>query len=448
MGVVFRARQRSLNRLVALKMIRAGRFATAADVQRFRNEAEAVAGLDHPHTVPIYEIGEHDGRLYFSMKLIEGGSLAGQRGQFLGEARAAARLLVAVARAVQHAHERGILHRDLKPANILLDDRGEPHVTDFGLSRRADGDSDLTDSGQLIGTPSYMAPEQAAGRRGGVTTAADVYSLGVILYELLTGRPPFRGDTVLETLEQVRTREPPPPRRLNPRVPRDLETVCLKCLEKDPAKRYASAAALAGDLQRFLDGEPIQGRAARPWERLSRWARRRPLWAALVGVCVLAVLSLAAGAVWHSQRQHEALTAVRQEEREVRRHRYVADLRQSHQFCWAKGDVRQMRDLLARHQPRPGEPDEGAISPGATSTTWRTAASRGRCTVRGARSIAWPSPRTAGPWRRRARTGRCGSGTPPRGRRAPRCAAMGGRSVRWPSPRTRGPSPAAGRTGW
>ena len=275
MGIVYKARQLSLNRPVALKMIKAARFASDDEVRRFRNEAEAVARLDHPHIVPIFEVGQFEDQHYFSMKLIAGESLDKRLKDYIADPRRAARLVAATAGAIHHAHQRGILHRDLKPANILVDAEGQPHVTDFGLAKRVEGDSELTRSGAILGTPAYMARSRRRARRA-VTTATDVYGLGAILYALLTGRPPFGRTTVLETLEQVRERPPEPPRKLNPRVPRDLEVICLKCLEKDPRRRYASADALAEDLKRWLAGEPI---AARPVgnRRGLVWCRRNPV---------------------------------------------------------------------------------------------------------------------------------------------------------------------------
>jgi WD40 repeat protein len=289
MGVVYRARQVSLNRVVALKMILAGQFASAGEVTRFRQEAENAANLDHPNIVPIYEVGEHQGQQYFSMKLIKGGSLAGTMDEVRRDPRRVAQLLASVARAVHHAHQRGVLHRDLKPANILLDAAGEPHVTDFGLAKRLQGDVRLSQSGTIVGTPSYMAPEQARGEKS-LTVAADVYALGAILYELLTGRLPHVGSTIADVLLQALEKEPAPPRKLKPDVDRDLETICLKCLQKEPVKRYESAASLADDLERFCSGEPIQARPVGQVERLWRWCKRQPALATASAAAVLGVL--------------------------------------------------------------------------------------------------------------------------------------------------------------
>jgi WD40 repeat protein/tRNA A-37 threonylcarbamoyl transferase component Bud32 len=294
MGVVYKARQISLNRPVALKMIRSAALATDDEIRRFLNEAEAVAKLDHPNIVPIYEVGEHDGQRYFSMKLIAGPSLHESLSAFGADPKAAARLMVTVAEALHHAHQRGILHRDLKPSNILLDEQGRPHVTDFGLAKRVEGDEVMTLSGAVLGTPAYMAPEQAWGKRRLVTTLSDVYGLGAVLYALLTGAAPFGGETAVETLDRVRREPPVPPSRVNPKVPRDLEVTCLKCLEKDPGRRYASAQALADDLARYLAGEPIQARPVGSAERAWRWCRRNPTVSTLTASVALLVLAVAA----------------------------------------------------------------------------------------------------------------------------------------------------------
>ncbi len=297
MGVVYKARQMSLGRLVALKMILKGELATPREVARFRAEAEAAANLDHPHIVPIYEVGEHEGQQYYAMRYIEGGALSGLP---RADARREVSLLATVIRAVHHAHQHGVLHRDLKPSNILVDSAGTPQVADFGLAKRlaspggeSTGDHTLTETGGLVGTPLYMAPEQAAGRKD-LTVAADVYSLGVILYERLTGQTPFTGDTPLELLRHVQEREPPRPSSIFPGISRDLETICLKCLEKDAAKRYASAEALADDLERWLRGEPIHARPVGRIERAARWFQRNP---ALGATAALAAFALVAAAV-------------------------------------------------------------------------------------------------------------------------------------------------------
>jgi serine/threonine-protein kinase len=299
MGVVYTARQVGLNRLVALKMIRDGALAGPEDLARFRAEAEAVARLKHPNIVQVYEVGSAAGRPYFSLELMEGGTLARKvSGQPLPPAEAA-RLLAELARAVHAAHECHIVHRDLKPGNVLLAADGTVKVSDFGLAKRLEGES-LTQTGAVLGTPSYMAPEQARGKSKAreVGPAADVYALGAILYELLTGRPPFQGETPLDTLDQVVSVEPVPPRRLQPKVPRDLETICLKCLDKDPAKRYATASELAEDLRGFLGGEPIRARPVGRLGHFGRWCRRKPLVAGLLAALVLVFFGGLGGVFW------------------------------------------------------------------------------------------------------------------------------------------------------
>jgi eukaryotic-like serine/threonine-protein kinase len=294
MGVVYKARQISLNRIVALKLILAGEFANPGEVQRFRAEAEAVAALDQPNIVPIYDVGAHHGRHFFSMKLFNGGSLNQHLSRFVADPRAASILVATIARGVHHAHQRGILHRDLKPSNILLDADGQPHITDFGLAKRIDAGSDLTGTGALVGSPSYMAPEQTLGKKGTISVATDVHGLGTILYAALTGRPPFEADSVVDAIEQIQSRSPDPPKGVNPLVNRDLQTICLKCLEKAPERRYASAERLADDLELWLAGKPIAARPASQAERAWRWCRRKPVVASLlatVGVLLIAGFS-------------------------------------------------------------------------------------------------------------------------------------------------------------
>jgi serine/threonine-protein kinase len=271
-------------------MILSGAMATPSERARFRREAEAAASLDHPNIVPIYEVRDEDGVLYFSMKLIDGGSLSQRVEEFRGNPRAIARLLACLARAVAFAHGQGFIHCDLKPSNILIDRAGQPQITDFGLARRFAGESSITTTGAVLGTPSYMAPEQASGHRGDIGPATDVYGLGAILYELLTGRPPFLSPTMMETVVQVLERDPVPPRELAPGVPRELETICLKCLEKLPEERYATPRELADDLERFLHGETVEATGA--FQRLRRWTRREPeVVSRVVGLSLMALFS-------------------------------------------------------------------------------------------------------------------------------------------------------------
>jgi WD40 repeat protein/predicted Ser/Thr protein kinase len=297
MGAVYKARQISLNRVVALKLILAGQLAGESDVRRFYAEAEAAASLDHSGIVPIYEVGEHQGQHFLAMAYVGGASLAQSAEGGALPPREAAQVVAQVARAVHAAHQRGIIHRDLKPHNVLLDSAGNPKVTDFGLAKRVEGDSSLTATGQVMGTPSYMSPEQAAGQPD-VGPLTDVYALGATLYYLLAGRPPFQAASPAETLMQVLADEPIPPRRWNPAAPRDLETIALKCLEKSRVRRYASAADLADELERFLAGEPILARPVGPIERVARWAARRPALAGACGLALLAAALLLAGATF------------------------------------------------------------------------------------------------------------------------------------------------------
>jgi serine/threonine protein kinase/tetratricopeptide (TPR) repeat protein len=343
MGVVYKARHHRLGRLVALKMVLAGAHVGQAGQARFRAEAEAVAKVVHANIVQIYETGEHEGRPYFSLEYVEGGSLEKRLGDTPTTPQAAAQFVETLARAMDVAHQHGIVHRDLKPANILLarvgsqssSSRGRiaeaaslpadhwsttsvPKITDFGLAKRVDDDSSQTATGAILGTPSYMAPEQAQGRNREIGPAADIYSLGAILYELLTDRPPFKAGNPIDTIRQVIEQEPVPPRQLEPRVPHDLETICLKCLEKDPARRFATAAELADDLRRFLDGIPIYARPTPAWERAWKWGKRRPAVVGLMAVSSLAVLGLVLLIVWHNVSLQGKLNDALDQERRAR----------------------------------------------------------------------------------------------------------------------------------
>jgi WD40 repeat protein len=352
-GIVYRARQRSLDRPVALKVLRDGANASPVDARRFRHEAETVARLDHPNIVPIYEVGEDRGCSFFSMRLIEGGDLSGRGEEFARDPRRAARLLATVARAMHHAHERGFLHRDLKPSNILIDESGQPQVADFGLARRVDVDSDLTRTGVVLGTPAYMAPEQAGERKGAVTTATDVHGLGAIMYFLLAGRPPYIGASVQDRLRGK------PPRRFERGVDRDLQTICLRCLEEDPPRRYPSAEAVADDLERWLAGRSIQARRVGRLEQVWRCCRRHPdLTIAAAGAILLAVAACVG--VIAGDRAHRAAIQLDQEARRrgsaLQVERYARDVSDAGRAL-ASNDTRRALELLRRNIPAPGERD-------------------------------------------------------------------------------------------
>jgi WD40 repeat protein/serine/threonine protein kinase len=336
MGIVYKARQIQLDRVVALKVILAGSLAGPDDLRRFHREAEAVARLQHAHVVQIFEIGDANGLPYFSLEYCAGGSLAAKLAGTPLLPREAAHLVETLARAAHAAHLRGIVHRDLKPANVLLTAEGTPKITDFGLAKKLDDAAGPTASGAIVGTPSYMAPEQASGQGQRIGPAADVYALGAILYELLTGRPPFKAATPLDTVLQVLSEEPVPPARLQPKVPRDLETICLKCLQKEPAKRYGSAEALAEDLRRFQAGEPIHARPIGTAEKLWRWCRRRPLVASLTAaVAALLILSIAVLAVSNvqiAQEQKQTKAEQRKTEEALRQEKQARE--QQRQFSY------------------------------------------------------------------------------------------------------------------
>jgi eukaryotic-like serine/threonine-protein kinase len=401
MGVVFRARQLSLNRIVALKFIHPGKLNSSEAVRRFQIEAEATASLDHPNIVPIYEVGEHQGQPYFSMALMAGGTLADRlehrkskikdekgsprgiratgaqpdAGGFIPQGErllassllyppaSAAKLLTTIARAVQHAHKRGILHRDLKPGNIVFDAHDQPHLTDFGLAKVLATESHLTLTADVLGSPHYMAPEQAEGKRQPLTTATDIYSLGCILYELLAGRPPFQGETALEVLRQVREQEPRLVRGFNPAVDRDLETICLKCLQKDPQRRYGSVEALADDLERWIRQEPIQARSVSRAARLWLWCRRKPAMAALLVLLHLTGALGLAGVLWQwGEARRQAARAdtqarnTSQSQQQSRRLLYASDMNLAQQSL-KLNNLGKARRLLDRHRPQPGEED-------------------------------------------------------------------------------------------
>jgi serine/threonine protein kinase/tetratricopeptide (TPR) repeat protein len=345
MGVVYLARQLRLNRLVALKMVLAGEHARPDDLLRFLAEAEAIAQLQHPHIVQIYEVGQHAGLPFFALEYLDGGSLAHKLQGTPLPAREAAQLVETLAQAVQAAHARGIIHRDLKPANVLLDQEGRPKISDFGLAKRLDAGPGLTQTGLILGTPSYMAPEQAEGKGKEVGPAADVYALGATLYELLTGRPPFKAATPMETVRQVLEEEPVSPRRLQPGLARDLETICLTCLHKEPTRRYPTAEALAEDLRRYRQGEPITARPVGSGERLVKWVRRRPAGAGLLAALLLLVLGGSSGAWVLMQKRADARARQSQSAREARG--VLERARRLLQEGWQAHDLAKLKEARA-----------------------------------------------------------------------------------------------------
>jgi serine/threonine protein kinase len=366
MGVVWRARQKSLNRLVALKMIRAGQLARPEDVQRFRTEAEAAARLQHPGVVAIYEIGEVEGQHFFSMELIEGPTLAKSLSDGPFAPRRAAAVVRQVAFIVAYAHSRGILHRDLKPSNILLsvpdpnpnlwsDPADEPHVTDFGLAKVLTSTAELTRTQSILGSPAYMSPEQATGAT--IDSRADLYSLGAILYESLTGRPPFQAESPIATLRQVVDNEPVSPRLLNPEVPLDLATICLKCLEKDPAKRYPTTQALADDLQRYLNNEPITARPITRTAKLLRWSQRNPALATAYSLLILLFILILIGSPLAIYRINQAREAEVGARRRAEAQTYSSDMNLVLQ-AWEEGNAKRAQALLRAHIPKLDQVDD------------------------------------------------------------------------------------------
>jgi WD40 repeat protein len=364
MGVVFKARQESLDRIVAVKMLLPGATSHPDYLNRFRTEASAAAGLQHPNIVAIHEVGVHEGRPYLVMDFVEGRSLARVISDLksqISDYRQAARWMQTVAEAIQFAHDHGILHRDLKPSNILIDASGQPRLTDFGLAKRLAGDTSLTLSGQLLGSPSYMPPEQAAARHGKVSRRSDVYGLGATLYHLLTGRAPFQAATITETLDEVLNKEPVAPRVLSSGIPRDLETICLKCLEKDPHRRYASARELADELGRFLRGEPTLARPIGFVGKAAKWCRRRPAQATLLGALAIVFLLGSVGVLWQwrqseGQRRRAEAQRLRAEagERLAAQRAYDSDMNLA-QRALAEFNLGHARGLLDRHRPPPSD---------------------------------------------------------------------------------------------
>jgi WD40 repeat protein/tRNA A-37 threonylcarbamoyl transferase component Bud32 len=379
MGVVYKARQSRLNRIVALKLILSGQHASKQEILRFRAEAESAASLRHPNIVAIYETGEEDGRQFFSMEFVQGRDLAAVARDGALRPRLAADYARKIAEAIDYAHGRGILHRDLKPSNVLIDCDGEPRVTDFGLAKRLPEnraqisagaptgsvsvehlhpsalDSGLTLTGQVLGSPNFMPPEQTSTKTP-LTPASDVYGIGALLYHLLTACPPFQAGTIEEVLRALHERDPVSPRLLNPSVPRDLETICLKCLEKNPARRYATARELAEELRRFLNGETVRARPTGAQEKLLRWCRRKPLVAGLLSALLLATMLGGTGILWQWTRARQSAADRLVALRETHRQLYAADMKAAQQ-AWLMGNGFLLGTLLENHRPKSGEED-------------------------------------------------------------------------------------------
>ena len=364
MGIVYKARQESLNRIVAVKRILTGHLASEEDIKRFRTEAESAANLNHPQIVSVFEVGRHEGQSYFSMEFVDGKNLSEiVRDRPLG-ARQAARYVREIAEAIQYAHQQGTLHRDLKPSNVLIDQNDRVQITDFGLAMRVEGGSELTRTGQILGTPSYMPPEQAQCKRSLIGTGSDIYSMGAILYELLTARPPFRAESSPETMRQVIETEPLSPRQLNPTVPKDLETICLKCLQKEPHKRYATAQQLADDLERFRQGEPIRARPIGMTSRAWRWCRRKPVVAGLSAAVMALLVGIAAvSSIGYVQTQDALHTArihadaALREAEEKEQLLYYSEMNRAGIASRDPNGLGEIASLLERWRPQPNGVD-------------------------------------------------------------------------------------------
>jgi hypothetical protein len=435
MGVVYKARQKSLDRIVALKLLLFGPHAPPESVKRFRAEAVATAALQHPNIVAIHEVGVCEGQHFLVMDFVEGRSLARVISDFgfrISDFKRSAGYLKTIAEAIHYAHERGLLHRDLKPSNILIDANDQPRVTDFGLAKRLEGDSELTVSGQVLGSPNYMPPEQATGKRGTVSRRSDVYALGAILYHALTGRPPFVGEGLADTVQQVLNAEPVSPRVLNPRLSADLETVCLKCLEKEPGKRYATAQMLAEELGRFLEGKPVLappvGRFAKSW----RWGQRNPRLALATSAALVSLLIGMVGVTWQwrraeSERAHAEDQTRRAEAEQLfaRRNAYAADMNLV-QRALEDSDLGRARELLNRHRPVGkseirNQTSTCAAGNGATSGRAARATSASPFANTRTQCRLWPFRRMASGWRCAGRAELWPSGMPRRSGCCPNC---------------------------